>query len=91
MRSPLAERILKIALEGLANARKHSRARAVEIIATQEGGEVAITISDDGVGFPEPDNPPWTIASHVAEAGGRLNIGGTASTRLEVALPSAAS
>ena len=91
VRSPLAERILKIALEGLANARKHSRARAVEIIATQEGGEVAITISDDGVGFPEPDNPPWTIASHVAEAGGRLNIGGTASTRLEVALPSAAS
>ena len=91
VRSPLAERILKIALEGLANARKHSRARTVEISATQDANEAVITISDDGVGFLEPDNPPWTIASHVAESGGRLNIGGEGSTRLEVAIPSAVS
>jgi signal transduction histidine kinase len=88
VRSPLAERILKIALEGLYNARKHSRARAVEISAMQDANEAVITISDDGVGFLEPDNPPWTIASHVAESGGRLNISGDGSTRLEVAIPS---
>ena len=90
VRSPLAERILKIALEGISNARKHSRARAVEITATQDADEVAIAISDDGVGFPQPRTPPWTIASHVAESGGRLNISGDGSTRLEVALPSVA-
>lgn len=91
VRSPLAERILKIALEGLANARKHSRARTVEISAAQDANEAVITIADDGVGFPELDNPPWTIASHVAESGGRLNVGGEGSTRLEVAIPSGVS
>jgi signal transduction histidine kinase len=87
----MAERVLKIALEGLANARKHSRASVVEINATQDAGEVVITIADDGIGFLNPDNPPWTIASHVAESGGRLNISGEGSTRLEVAIPSAVS
>jgi signal transduction histidine kinase len=91
VRSPMAERILKIALEGLANARKHSRASVVEITATQDADEVVITMADDGIGFLNPDNPPWTIASHVAESGGRLNISGDGSTRLEVAIPSAVS
>ena len=89
VRSPMAERILKIALEGLANARKHSRASMVEITAMRDAGEIVITIADDGIGFLNPDNPPWTIASHVAESGGRLNISGDGSTRLEVAIPSA--
>jgi signal transduction histidine kinase len=88
-RSPLAERILKIALEGLANARKHSHATAVEITATQSADGVAITIADDGVGFPKPTDPPWTIASHVAECGGRLNIRGDGLIRLEIAIPNA--
>ena len=33
-----------------------------------------ITIADDGVGFPPAADPPWTIASHVAETGGRLSF-----------------
>jgi signal transduction histidine kinase len=89
VRSPLAERILKIALEALSNARKHSHASTVEIEAAKQDDQVMITISDNGVGFPQPGTPPWTIASHVAESGGRLNISGAGSTRLEVALPSA--
>ena len=30
---------------------------------------------DDGVGFANPEQPPWAIASRVAEYGGRLIVG----------------
>jgi len=82
-----AERVLQIMLEGLRNSRKHSRANVVEITASLSGDAVAITINDDGIGFPSVDSPPWVIASHVAESGGRLSIGGAGLTRLEVEIP----
>ena len=86
-KSLTAERILQIALEGLRNARKHAKASLVKIHATETGAEVLITIADDGVGFPQTVSPPWTIASHVAESGGQLNINGSGPTQLEVEIP----
>lgn len=84
--SRLGERILQIMLEGLRNARKHARATLVRIDACEIAGRVLITIADDGVGFPPAADPPWTIASHVAETGGRLsfNESGPACLRIEI-------
>jgi two-component system sensor histidine kinase DegS len=82
-----AERIFQIAIEAVRNARKHSQASHVDMRAAHDGHNVSITISDNGVGFPSKDTTPWSIASHVAEAGGHLIIAGTGLTRLELSIP----
>jgi signal transduction histidine kinase len=46
-----------------------------------------VTIDDDGVGFPEAGNPPWAIASRVAELGGHLIVNRNGVTRLEIEMP----
>jgi signal transduction histidine kinase len=85
--SRLGERILQIMLEGLRNARKHARATSVRIDAAEIAGRVLITIADDGVGFPPAADPPWTIASHVAETGGRLQFSESGSACLQIEIP----
>ncbi len=87
--SLLGERILQIMLEGLRNARKHARATSVRIDASEIAGRVLITIADDGVGFPPAAGPPWTIASHVAETGGRLSFSESGPTCLLIEIPKA--
>jgi signal transduction histidine kinase len=85
--SRLAERILQIMLEGLRNARKHAKATSVRIETTEIAGRVLITIADDGVGFPPAAEPPWTIASHVAETGGRLRFSESGPACLQIEIP----
>ena len=85
--SRLGERILQIMLEGLRNARKHARATLVRIDASETAGRVLITIADDGVGFPPAADPPWTIASHVAETGGRLSFSEKGPACLQIEIP----
>ncbi len=85
--SRLGERILQIMLEGLRNARKHARATLVRIDASEIAGRVLITIADDGVGFPPAADPPWTIASHVAETGGRLSFSESGPACLQIEIP----
>jgi len=87
--SRLGERVLQIMLEGLRNARKHARATAVRIEASEIAGRVLITIADDGVGFPPAADPPWTIASHVAETGGRLSFRESGPACLQIEIPKA--
>jgi hypothetical protein len=48
---------------------------------------VLITIADDGVGLPPAADPPWTIASHVAETGGRLSFSETDPACLQIEIP----
>jgi signal transduction histidine kinase len=51
---------------------------------------ISITIDDDGIGFGEQVTPPWTIASRVAEFGGRLAVNSeSAGAHLEISLPTA--
>lgn len=85
--SHLTERIFLIALEGLRNARKHARASLVSIDATAAGENFIVTISDDGIGYPAEAGPPWTISSHVAEAGGRVQIDEKHPAQLKIELP----
>lgn len=83
------EQVLQIVLEGLRNTRRHGRARAATIDVAEDVGTVRITIQDDGVGFEREATPPWSIASRVAEYGGRLNIAGAGrpGAHLEIELP----
>jgi signal transduction histidine kinase len=71
----LVEQILLIMLEGVRNARRHAQAREVSVKANEAGELVRITIDDDGVGFKQAE-PPWAIASRVAEFGGQLRLVG---------------
>ncbi len=69
----LVEHILLIMLEGARNARRHAQAREVSVKAHEAGNLVRITIDDDGIGFQQAQ-PPWAIASRVAEFGGQLRL-----------------
>jgi len=69
----LVEHMLLIMLEGVRNARRHAQAREVSLKATQAGDLIRITIDDDGVGFQQAE-PPWAIASRVAEYGGNVRV-----------------
>ena len=71
-RAEMAEQLLQIALEGVRNTQKHGHAASSMIDIDQAGGAIRITIDDDGIGFQERDDLPWTIASRVAELGGRV-------------------
>ncbi|MGZ6193661.1 MAG: sensor histidine kinase [Candidatus Binataceae bacterium] len=85
----MIEHIMQIVLEGVRNTQRHSHARVAAINVQQVGEAIRVTIDDDGVGFPDSMNPPWTIASRVAESGGRLVIGTAGlGAHLEIAIPS---
>jgi signal transduction histidine kinase len=88
-RGSVLEQVLPIVLEGLRNTRRHGQARAATIDVAEDVNTVRITIQDDGIGFERAATPPWSIASRVAECGGRLTIAGpdTPGAHLEIELP----
>jgi signal transduction histidine kinase len=81
------EHLLQIMLEGLRNARRHGMPQCVTIQVNGLENRLRVTIDDDGVGFPEAGNPPWAIASRVAELGGHLIVNRNGVTRLEIEMP----
>jgi signal transduction histidine kinase len=58
---------------GAPTARRHAQASAVSLKATQDDARIRITIDDDGIGFAHAE-PPWAIASRVAELGGNVRL-----------------
>jgi signal transduction histidine kinase len=86
----VVEHIMQIVLEGIRNTRRHGHARSGSINVQQVSDIISIIIDDDGIGFGEPAVPPWTIASRVAEFGGRLMVNSqSAGAHLEISLPTA--
>jgi signal transduction histidine kinase len=82
------EQVMHIVLEGLRNTRRHGGARGATIDVAEDVRSVRITIDDDGVGFGHESTPPWSIASRVAECGGRLHIvRGRPGAHLDIELP----
>ena len=51
MSAAVEQTLFRIAQEGLANAARHSDATIVKINIDQQGDEVSLTISDNGIGF----------------------------------------
>lgn len=83
----VGEEVLTIMLEALRNARRHASADRITMNARVADGSIAITIRDDGIGFPAAAAPPWTIASRVAELGGRVSLRGNGAADMEVEIP----
>ena len=77
-------------LEATRNVRRHARASSAAISARAAAGDVVLAIDDDGVGFPEGTEPPWSIASRVSEFGGlALGKDGQPGGHLLIQLPAA--
>lgn len=83
--------LLRIAQEGLANVRKHSRAESAVIELRVAGGSVQLTVRDDGVGF---DREKATngfglsgMRDRLALVGGTLDVSSDDGTTLVARLP----
>ena len=79
-----------VASEALANIAKHANATAVRLSATTAGGQLALTIEDDGVGGADPTGAGLRgLADRVAASGGtfRVEPGPTGGTLVSVVVP----
>lgn len=69
-----AEHLLHILREGLSNIQRHSGARSAAIRAHGKGSVLTIAIDDDGRGFGDDGQRPWSIASRVQQLGGAFEV-----------------
>jgi len=90
-RAPILEQVLQIVLEGVRNTWQHGMAHCAAINISGTDHLIRIAMDDDGVGFHSSAQPPWTMASRVAEYGGHLRIGETGGrgAHLEIEIPAA--
>jgi len=84
---------LRAAQESLANARRHSGARAIEVVLTFDEDGATVTVTDDGIGF-DPGAPRDGfgldgLASRVQVVGGLVDVTSAAGsgTRVRVRVP----
>lgn len=87
----LSHEIRQLVREAIANAARHGRCKTVRVRIDDAGGQIRLSITDDGVGFPPLDTPsrPRSITERVEALGGSFELhssGGGA--RLEIALRS---
>lgn len=72
--------VYRIVQEALTNAARHAHPETIEVRSTSDGGNLYITISDDGIGFQDP-HPRlgrgfglFGMRERVRRVGGRLKI-----------------
>ena len=64
-----------VVFEALKNVAGHSSATRAEVVVREQGGQVSVEVSDDGVGGADPDGPGLRgLADRVAAHGGRLRV-----------------
>jgi signal transduction histidine kinase len=85
----LLEQVLQILREGITNVRRHADAESATMRVEDGGDGLTITIDDDGRGFRDARQRPWSIASRVRSLGGDLNVVRDArpGAHLEIVLP----
>ncbi|MGW4894056.1 sensor histidine kinase [Kitasatospora sp. NPDC004240] len=81
----LAEQVLAVLGEALSNAARHARAGRVEVALRALGGQVTLSVTDDGVGVPDGGRRSGlrNLAERAEKVGGRFEVraaegGGTA-------------
>jgi len=83
----------RIVQEALTNVVRHARAQKAEVTVRAQNGQLTLTVSDDGVGLPEPRGESGFgligIRERVTTLSGRLEVESRpgAGTRLRVTLP----
>lgn len=70
----LVEHVLQILREGVTNVLRHAHARVAAIHIRSSDSEVLIRIDDDGIGFRNGAEQPWSISSLVADLGGVIEV-----------------
>jgi signal transduction histidine kinase len=85
----LVEHVLQIMREGVWNVRRHASARSATVTVSPAGSQLVIQLDDDGVGFLNGVEPPWSIASRVRELAGSLQLRPGPGGHLLIALPQA--
>jgi signal transduction histidine kinase len=85
------DQVLQILREAITNVKRHANATSAIVTVRAADAQVYIAIDDDGVGFPDPDRIPWSMASRVAEVGGIIRVARDArpGAHLRLALPEA--
>jgi signal transduction histidine kinase len=95
LRPGVDDEVFRIAQEALHNSLRHARADRIEVRLSEDGEALALSVSDDGVGF-DPGAVSvrarrlglTSMEERARELGGRLSIssapGGGTSMRLEV-------
>lgn len=79
-----------VASEAVTNAIKHAAAQQITIRVRADGGQLTVTVQDDGVGGADPAGPGLSgIASRVAARDGRLQVRSPAGgpTTIEAVIP----
>ncbi len=78
-------------LEALSNASKYAEGAPIAVSLTRSGGEVVLTIADDGPGFDselvEQARGIVNMADRIAVVGGRLDIGSEEGTSIVARVP----
>lgn len=73
-RTPHDELLLGAARELLANAARHAEARSVSVRLVEAGGELTLTVSDDGRGFDADELSDRLAEGHIGLAALRLRV-----------------
>lgn len=87
----LVDQVFQLVREAVTNIRRHARARTAIVSIAAAASHVLVTVDDDGVGFSDPRQVPWSIASRVADAGGTIRVSrdDAPGAHLKVAIPQA--
>lgn len=90
----LAHELGQVLREAVANAVRHGHAGKVELAIDHRGEDLAMSIIDDGCGFPggQAGLGPWSIRGRLDKLNGALHVTtGAAGTRLDIAVPAGGS
>lgn len=85
------DQVLQILREAVTNVKRHANARSALITVRAADSQVYVAIDDDGVGFANPDQIPWSMSSRVSDVGGMIRVARDAHSgaHLRLALPEA--
>ncbi|MFC8513269.1 GAF domain-containing protein [Streptomyces sp. NPDC057257] len=76
----VADHVVAVLSEALTNVARHARARRSDVVLELNGGEIRLTVSDDGVGIPPEGRRSGlrNMAERAEQLGGALDLGGGA-------------
>ncbi|MFG2295858.1 GAF domain-containing protein [Streptomyces sp. NPDC048603] len=89
----VADEVLAVVGEALANVARHARATAVEVSIAAAGGVLSVTVTDDGIGLPEGGRRSGlrNLAERAGKLGGTMAVAargeGERGTRLQWQVP----
>lgn len=76
--APVADAVLAVVREGIANAHRHGRARHIDVDVDAADGRLVVTVRDDGVGFdPSVEADGYglkNLRARAIEFGGRFRV-----------------